>query len=187
MIYPTKVEVNGHIYPINTDYRYGLACMRANSDSKLTKLERFYAILTILLGPDVLTEDEPLLMPKLEKYLRCGKEENDKIEDIDMDYIQDEDIIDTSIRQVYGIDINKENLHWYEYNKLISGLTEECILNRVRDIRSYDLSEEKDEKRRKKIIEAKNRVALKEYREKTDKEKELDEFWDNIIERSNKK
>ena len=185
MIYPTKMEANGHIYSINTDYRYGLACMRAINDSTITKLERYYALLTILLGEDVLEEDEDILMSKIEIYLRCGKEENTSNDEIDMDYIQDEDLIDTSIRQVYKIDINKENMHWYEYNKLISGLTEECILNRVRDIRSYDLSEEKDEKRRKKIIEAKNRVALKENHIKTDKEKELDEFWDNIIERSN--
>ena len=187
MIYPTKMEANGHIYPINTDYRYGLACIRAINDPTITKIERYYALLTILLGDNVLEEDEDILMPKIEKYIRCSKEENISEEEIDMDYIQDEALIDTSIRQVYKIDINKESIHWYEYNKLISGLTEECILNRVRDIRSYDLSEEKDEKRKRKITEAKNRVALKETHIKTDKEKELDEFWDNIIERSNQK
>lgn len=182
MIYPTKMEANGHVYPINTDYRYALACFRAINDLEITNTERYYAIQTILLGEKVLEEDEIILQDKIAKYLRCGSEENTSLEDIDMDYFQDETLIRTSIRQVYnGLDITKENLHWWEYNELISGLTEECELNRVRDLRSYDLSEEKDEKRRRKISEAQQRVALKINVPEDKKNKEIDEFWDNIL------
>ena len=182
MIYPTKMEANGHIYPINTDYRYALACLKAINDNEITERERYIAIQTILLGENVLEEDEIVLQNKIALYLRCGKEENTSVDEIDMDYFQDESLIRTSIKQVYhGFDINKEYLHWYEYNELISGLTEECLLNKVRDLRSYDLSEEKDEKRRQKIFEAQQRVALKIDVPKTDKEKELDEYWDNIL------
>lgn len=182
MIYPTKMEANGHIYPINTDYRYALACLRAINDTTITDLERYEAVQTILLGENVLEEDEKILRHKIELYLRCGKEENTSTDEIDMDYFQDESLIRTSIKQVYhGLDINKENMHWYEYNELISGLTEECLLNRIRDLRNYDLSEEKDEKRKKKISEAQQRVALKIDIPKTKEEKEIDEFWDNIL------
>lgn len=182
MTYPTKMEANGHIYPINTDYRYALACFRAINDPNITTLERYYAIQTILLGEDVIDGDEEILEKKIATYLRCGKEENTSIEEIDMDYFQDESLIRTSIRQVYhGLDVTKEHLHWWEYNELISGLTEECELNRVRDLRSYDLSQEKDEKRRRKISEAQQRVALKIDVPKIKEDKEIDEFWNSIL------
>ena len=182
MTYPTKMEANGHIYPINTDYRCALACFKAINDLTITERERYYAIQTILLGENVLEEDEKILQEKIPIYLRCGKEENTSQDEIDMDYFQDEALIRTSIKQVYhGLDITKEYLHWYEFNELISGLTEECLLNKVRDLRNYDLSEETDEKRRRKISEAQQRVALKIETPKTKEEKEIDKFWDNIL------
>ena len=53
-MYPTKMEANGHIYPINTDYKVGLACFKALNDTEITDTERFYAIETLLLGENVL-------------------------------------------------------------------------------------------------------------------------------------
>lgn len=183
-MYPTKMEgKNGHIYNINTDYRIALACFKALNDTEITDLERFYAIETLLLGEDVLEEDEPILKEKISNYLRCGKKENIEVEEKDFDYLQDEQEVKTSIRQCYNnLDIGKlEYLHWYEYNELISGLTNDSLINKIRDLRNYDISDIKDEKQKKKIIEAQQRVALKEEHIKTDEEKEIDEFWNNII------
>lgn len=181
-MYPTKMEANGHIYPINTDYRVALACFKALNDIEITNLERFYAIETLLLGENVLSEDELILNQKIELYLRCGKEENISEEERDFDYLQDEVEVRTSIRQCYNnLDINKlDYLHWYEYNELISGLTNESLINKIRELRSFDLSEVSDEKRKQKIIEAQKKVALKEIHIKTKEEEEIDEFWNNI-------
>lgn len=181
-MYPTKMEANGHVYNINTDYRVALACFKALEDTEITNLERFYAIETLLLGSDVLEEDEEILQKKIAIYLRCGKEENIEEEEKDFDYLQDEVNTRTSIRQCYHINLNEVSyMHWYEYNELISGLTEETLISKIRDLRSYDLSEEKDEKRRNEIIKAQERVALKEIHIKTKEEEELDEFWENIV------
>lgn len=181
-MYPTKMEANGHIYNINTDYRVALACFKALEDTEITNLERFYAIETLLLGSDVLEEDEEILQKKIAIYLRCGKEENIEEEEKDFDYLQDEVNTRTSIRQCYHINLNEVSyMHWYEYNELISGLTEETLISKIRDLRSYDLSEEKDEKRRNEIIKAQERVALKEIHIKTKEEEELDEFWESIV------
>lgn len=181
-MYPTKMEANGHVYNINTDYRVALACFKALEDTEITNLERFYAIETLLLGSDVLEEDEEILQKKIAIYLRCGKEENIEEEEKDFDYLQDEVNTRTSIRQCYHINLNEVSyMHWYEYNELISGLTEETLISKIRDLRSYDLSEEKDEKRRNEIIKAQERVALKEIHIKTKEEEELDEFWKSIV------
>ena len=176
------MEANGHIYDINTDYRIALACFKAINDTEINDIERFYVIETMLLGDNVLEEDEQILHDKIAKYLRCGKDENISEDERDFDYLQDEEVARTSIRQCYHINLNEISyMHWYEYNELISGLTSESLLNKIRNLRSYDLSEVTDEKRKQKIIEAQNRVALKETHIKTEEEKEIDEFWNKII------
>ena len=181
-MYPTKMEANGHIYKINTDYRIALACFKAIYDSEINDVERFYAVETLLLGENVLEEDEKILQNKIEKYLRCGKNDNINEDEKDFDYIQDEEITRTSIRQCYHLNLNEiPYMHWYEYNELISGLTNESLLNNIRDLRNYDLSEVTDEKQKQKIIKAQERVALKEIYIKTKEEKEIDEFWENIV------
>lgn len=181
-MYPTKMEANGHIYSINTDYRVALACFKALNDNEINDLQRFYAVETLLLGSDVLEEDENILYDKIITYLRCDREENTPAEEVDFDYLQDEVNVRTSIRQCYNnLDIGKlEYLHWYEYNELISGLTDDTLISKIRDTRSCDLSEINDEKTKNRIIEAKKRVALKDNHIKTQEEKEIDEFWDSI-------
>ena len=187
MTYPTKMEANGHIYKINTNYKYGLACLRVIDDEELTPRERYYAIETILLGPNVAMEDSTILQDKITKYLRCGREENTNDGEIDMDFFQDESIIKTSLRQCYKIKPEEiEELSWYEYNDLISGLTEETLLNRIRDIRSRDINEIKDTKEKNRLIKAKQQVALKpkEYVRTKEQEESIEQFYkDAQIER----
>ncbi len=163
MSYPTKMEANGHIYNINTDYRVALACLRVISDVSITDLERFYACESLLLGYDVLSQDEYILKTKIKEYLMCGREESSDNSEIDMDYFQDEKYIRTSIKQVYhGLDILKlDYLHWYEFNELIEGLTTDSVLERIRELRTYDVSNISDEKEKQRIIKAKEKVALK--------------------------
>ena len=161
-MYPTKMEANGHIYEINTDFRIALACFKAMNDPEITNLERFYAVETLLLGDEVDSNDEMILQDKLLNYLRCGQTENMDEEKIDMDYIEDESKIRTSIRQCYHLDLNKiDYMHWWEYNELISGLTSESLLNKIRELRSFDLNEIKDVKEREKVRKAQEYVALK--------------------------
>lgn len=181
-MYPKKIEANGNIYEINTDFRVALACFRAINDEEITELEKFYAVETLLLGANVDPKDSFILNQKIQTYLRCGQTENIEDNEINFDYIQDEEYVRTSIRQCYQINLNNiPYMHWYEYNELIAGLTEDTLLSKIREIRSYDLSEVKDENQRKKIIEAKEKFAIKRKTIKTEKEKEIDIFWDTIL------
>ena len=66
--YPEYMEANGNLYKINTDFRVGLACMRAIDDPEINNTERFYAIESMLLGFDVREEDEIVLQDKIATY-----------------------------------------------------------------------------------------------------------------------
>ena len=182
-MYPTKIEANGRVYPINTDYRVALACLEAIYDEEISDFERYFAVEGLLLGYDINNEDRGILKEKMAIYLRCGEEENTPDGEVDFDYFEDMKYIRPSIRQTYnGLDIDKiDYLHWWEYNELISGLLPDSVLNRVRELRNYDLNEIKDAKTKQKMTKAKQSVALnkrKRKKELTDEEmNNIEEFY----------
>lgn len=180
-MYPEYMEIDGKDYKINTDYRVALACFRAINDDEINDTERSLAIVTLLLGEDFPFELMSLAVPKCINYLRCGREENTSEEDIDMDYEQDKGRIMASFRSCYQMDINKENICWWEFNDLIEGLKEDDVLNRVRNIRRANPDEISNEKDRQDLINAQKRLAIKIKEKKTPEQEEIDKFWDKII------
>lgn len=182
-MYPTKMEANGRIYEINTDYRVALACFKALYDVELSDVERYYAIEGLLLGTNVNEDDSAILKGKIEKYLSCERKETDikTEEERSYDYVQDEVLTKTSIRQCYHINLNEISyMHWYEYNELIEGLTDDCVINKIREIRTTDVGKIDDQKQKDRILELQERYAIKVEHKKTEEEKEIDEFWAKI-------
>lgn len=182
-MYPTKMEANGHIYNINTDYRVALACLKAINDEEISDLVRYLAVEALLLGTNVDNNDREILKNKIPVYLRCGKEENTPTSEIDFDYLQDEEAVEMSIRQAYnGFDLSRiEYLHWWEYNKLISGLLPDSLINRIRETRTLDEKDFKNPKQKEKIRKAKEQVAIKKQKKQrtftNEEQNNMEEFY----------
>ena len=172
MNYPTYVIINGERFDINTDFKVAIKCQQVAEDETIYDEERALAIIYLLFGEKGLkSEYKEELLIKAKKYLSCGKEVKEATEEPDMDFIEDYSYIKTSFRSDYGINIDRENMHWWEFFDLINGLSNSemgncCILNRVRNIRNCDLKTIDDPKERKKMQEAKKQVALKKYKPK---------------------
>ena len=188
MRYPTKVKIEDREYEINTDFRIAIECNQIALDDKISDFERALAIIYKLYGEKGLNAKYDLnrLLELAQKYLSCGKEvENDKNEEPDMDFVQDMDYIEASFMSDYNIDLSNTKMHWWKFYNLINGLSNSemgscCVLNRVRNLRTYDTSQIKDSKERSKIEKAKQQVALKK------KEKPLTDKQKESIERFNK-
>lgn len=192
-MYPEYVEVEGKKYKINTDYRVAIECNRIGQDEKIGDYERALAIIYTLYGEEGLnnTEHHQKLLELALKYLSCGQEvDKTNIEEPDMDYIQDKDYIEASFMSDYHIDLETTHMHWWKFNNLINGLSNSelgncCVLNRIRNIRNMDLKDIQDAKERQKLIEAKQRVALKKKDKKIEmteeQKKSVEEFYKNIV------
>ena len=173
--YPEYVEVENVKYKINTDFRVAIECNRIAEDENIGDFERVLGIIYTLFGEEALNTPSHYekLLKLTQKYLSCGKElETNSNEDVDMDFIEDYSYIKTSFRSDYGINLDKENMHWWEFYDLMNGLSNSelgncCVLNRIRNLRNYDVSQIKDFKERDKIIKAKNQVALKKNKNVT--------------------
>lgn len=180
---PEYIMVDGKKIKINTSYKVALRCNEISKDTHIGKVEKTMAIIYLLFGDEAL-EDEKNYETYIRlafDYLKCGEDERnfDNDGERDMDFSQDYGLIKASFKSDYGIDIEKEDLHWWDFYMYLNGLTENCVLNRVRELRTYDINKIKDEKEREKLIRSKKRFALKEEEvELTEKQKQsVEKFY----------
>lgn len=189
MNYPKVAKIDGKVYSINTDFRVAIECNRIAEDESINDLERALAIIYTLFGEEGINTPEHYekLLEMAKKYLLCGKEYDDETnEKPDMDFIQDMDYIEASFMSDYHIDLTETKMHWWKFYNLMNGLSNSelgncCVLNRIRNLRNYDVSEIKDVRERDKIIKAKNQVALKKQEKEVklteEQQKSVDEFY----------
>lgn len=187
--YPRFAEIKGIKYEINTDFRVALECNEI-ANSEIKDEERSLAIIYLLFGEQGLNDYENWnsLLRIAIKFLSCGKEIEDEYDNEEkegnMDYKQDWGYIRTSFFSEYAIDLDKEKMHWWRFYELLCGLSEKCILSRVRFIRDFDIGQIKDSAEREKWIKQKEMVALKQTKnEKSSEEKRLDELFEKQLRR----
>lgn len=175
--YPELITVDNKDYEINADFRYALACFKCINDPEISDTERGYGVIGILYKEEPPNLQEALHMAV--KYLQCGKEPQPEDHQPDMSFDYDENYIKSSFMSDYRIDLDDTHMHWWKFCNLLQGLTDDCILNRVRDIRNYDISSVKDVKSREKVIRAKRNVALPNNISE-EEESILDDFYSQI-------
>ena len=183
-----KIQIEDTVYTADTDFRTAIKCNEIATDKKIGDYERVLGIICTMFGTDAI--NNPMHYEKLLKwalnYLSCGKE-IESTDTPDMDYTEDMEYIEASFMSDYQIDLENTEMDWHKFNKLINGLSNSelgncCVLNRVRNLRNYDVSEIKDAKEREKILKAKESVALKKYK----KENNLTEEQEKSMEELNK-
>lgn len=184
--YPRFAKVGEKKYKINTNYKVALECERV-AKSNVSEEERAMAIIYLLFGDEGIenSQDWNDLLAIALKYLNCGKEkleDEDEEEIIDMDFKQDWEYIRTSFFYDYKVKLEEDTyMHWWEFYNLLCGLSEKCILNRVRFVRTFDIEQIKDSSEREKWIKQKERLALKQEEQKSDEQKRLDELFEQQL------
>lgn len=183
---PEYAKVKNKKYKINTDFRIAIECNKIAQDNEISDVERALAIIYKLYGDEGLenSQDWNKLLEIAIKYLNLERDKNTENEEPDMDFVEDIRYIRSSFIQDYKYNpYDMEYLHWYDFFNDLSNLSNSefgncCILNRIRNLRTFDVSQIKDPKEKNKIIRAKEQVALKKKVKMTDKQKKSqDEFY----------
>ena len=192
MDYPKYVKIGDKKYKINTDFRVAIECQEIALDDSIGDFERALAIIYKLFGDDGLDDSNNYekLLELAQKYLSCGKEVDNKTnEEPDMDFVQDMDYIEASFMSDYNIDLQNTEMHWWKFYNLMNGLSNSemgncCVLNRIRNLRTFDTKDIKDQKELVKINEAKKQVALKKREVKKEltyeQKRNIDNFYEKI-------
>lgn len=158
---PEYAKIGNKKYKINTDFKIALECNEIAEDDTISDYERALAIIYKLYGDEGLNnkQDWQKLLEIASKFLRCGMEETKSNNKQDMDFIQDYKFIQASFKSDYGIELS--NMHWYDFYMYLNGLTDKCILSRIRELRTFDLTQIKDPKEKQKIIDLQKQFELK--------------------------
>lgn len=167
MSYPEYIQVNDKKYKINTDFRIAIQCNSIIADESIGDFERTLAVIYKLFGEEALCDYDnyETIIQKAFTYLCCGKDIRESNEEPDMDFEADMDYIEASFMSDYGIDLSNTKMHWWKFYNLLNGLSDSelgncCVLNRIRNLRTYDTSKIKDSKEKNKIEKAQKQFSL---------------------------
>ena len=172
---PEFAKIGDKKYKINTDFRIAIECNEIAQDDTIKDTERALAIIYKLYGDEGLDnpQDYEKLLEIAIKFLTLGKNtgsDNSSNDEIDMDFVEDMDYIEASFMSDYKIDLSETKMHWYKFYNLLEGLSNSdigncCVLNRIRNLRNFDVSKIKDSKEREKMARAKEMVSLNKKHE----------------------
>lgn len=164
---PEFAKVNNKKYKINTDFRVAIKCNEISLDKSINSYEKTLAIIYLLYGEEGLNDSDNYeqLLNLAYKYLNCGveKADNEEPEEPDMDFVQDQKLIESSFKYDYGYNpYQLKYLHWWDFYNDVCNLSNSefgtcCVLSRVRTLRTYDTSQIKDIDTREKIEKAKRK------------------------------
>lgn len=189
---PEYVRIGNKNYKINTDFRVALECNNIAQDENIDINEKSLAIICKLFGDDGLDnpQDWEELMRLGFKFLTLNKnvDDVDQSTEVDMDFEQDRAYIRSSFIQDYNYNpYDKDYLHWWDFYNDLNNLSNNefgdcCILNRVRNLRTLDLSKIKDFKERERLTKAKEAVSLKKNKRDVKLTKEQEESMNKLNE-----
>ncbi|MCI8287880.1 MAG: hypothetical protein HFH89_09555 [Lachnospiraceae bacterium] len=190
---PLPTEYRG--FPIDSDFQIGIQIMQALEDGKLSRQEGQAVALSLLF----LQEDaqgNQLLLPDAETALEglvwfltdWNHDHNSKVDKTRItDFNIDQWRIYSAFKQHYGINLNTDKLHFWEFMGLLTTLPE-CAYTRVIDIRAKKITSKMGKDEKKVYAELKKVYALDQLNEVeyTDNQKEAIDEFDRMMEEQKK-
>ena len=180
---PTKVEIDGIEYNINTDFRYWINYTLLLEDNSFTEEEKILTILQLVFV-DNIPENLQEAFEKIKWFYNCGEEiksnvskpigksKNDKI----FDYEYDANYIYSAFMTQYHIDLQDINLHWWKFQALFKALDDNLLFSKIQKYRAIDLKDIKDSKEKAFYKKMKKLYELPRYEIEIENKEQLNEW-----------
>lgn len=174
---PLPEEWNG--YPVNTWFQIGIQVYLVSEDRDLMEFERAEIIRELLFPQEVPTAEE--VQECIAWFLngwchdRSPKEKNKRRL---LDFNKDQWRIYADFRQIYGINLNEADLHWWEFMGMLWNMPQrqssflQVIEIRQKKITSKMGKEEKEAIRKAQYVYGLEDIGDKQKREYTEEEKQ---------------
>ena len=163
---PDSVTVDGKKYRVDLDFRNVLRMLDIMDDETLTPEARDWVALSCVMKKPKLEA-----FPAIKKLLFGDKKESGEERKRVTSFEQDADMIRAAFRQVYGINLYKDHLHWFEFTELLNALPEGNRYMETIGIRTRPMppATKYNREEREWLAMAKQRVALKESDEQIER------------------
>lgn len=175
---PTSFVINNKTYEFNSGFRESIIFTLMMQDDSLTDEEKILGALKLYYP--IIPKDTEKALEKIYWFYSKGnvEEDNKKVKQGKRifkrnnkkayDFEVDSDLIFTAFMSQYNINLNKENLHWWEFTALFNSLNDDNEIVKIMNYRTIDLTSIEDKKERKmysdlqKYYSLENRISKEE-------------------------
>lgn len=166
---PHQVKIDGVNYQINCDFRTSIKFELLIQESESSQREKI--IETLKLYFNVIPKNIDVAIERIIWFYSCGntcktpKEDQKEKRSIEVNqraysFNYDKNYIFSAFYQVYGIDLTKENLHWWKFKALFSALPDECLFSKIMYYRTVEISSKMSREYQQRLRELKEIYAL---------------------------
>ena len=156
---PTKFEIDGKEYEINYDFRTSILFCLLMNDPELTEEEKILQGLQLyypVIPPNIEEAYKKILYfysrgndiednKKVKQGKRIFKRNNNRAYDFEVDA----NLIFSAFMTQYNINLNRDNLHWWEFMSLFNSLKDDTEIVKIMNYRTIDVNTIEDKKERK--------------------------------------
>lgn len=156
---PTSFSIDNKKYEFNYDFRTSILFCLLMQDTELTEEQKILQGLQLYYPeiPDNVEEAYEKILyfysrgkdiednKKVKQGKRIFKRNNNRAYDFEVD----SDLIFTAFMTQYNINLNKENLHWWEFMALFNSLNDTNEIVKIMNYRTIDINSIEDKKERK--------------------------------------
>ena len=182
-------ETTPNGFRIKTNYKQGIKFELLMQDKSLNKEEQVELALNIFyyrkdLKKIKTSEEIEKRIEDIIWFYKCGKKdktsqkkENNKRKQI-YSYKFDDDKIYSAFIQQYNMDLQKNNIHWWQFKSMFEGLTNATQIVEVMGYRALDLTKIKNKQEKKRYKELQELYKLPDMRSEEEKEEDFAEaLW----------
>lgn len=177
-------KITPNNYKINTSYKQGIKFELLMQDNELQKEEKVMLALALFYDkkeinqiktPEELQKriNDILWFYKCNKIEQNNKGVNARKEKQIYSYEFDADKIYSAFMQQYNVDLQKTDLHWWQFRSMFESLTDKTQIVEIMSYRAIDLSKIKDKEEKKRYKELKKIYALPDMRTQEQKESDF--------------
>lgn len=184
-----KLPTEWKEYPIDTDFQIGIMISQCMVDEELSKTERLYAAINLLYeDPDKVPSSLEEAMEGINWFLNDWNHDNipkskkKEKQIVTMDFDVDQWRIYAAFKKQYGIDLNKESMHFWVFMGLLTSL-EDCNFTKVVSIREKQITSKMSKEEKESIRNAKeiyriekNEDSVETEEEKVERQEAIDAF-----------
>lgn len=157
---PEKVTINSTEYAINSDFRTVI-----KAEILIEKEPKDLIKQVLQLFFPVLPHNAEQAVEKFIWFYRCGQcsgssGSSGSSGQKAYSFEYDGNYIYSAFFQQYGIDLAKENLHWWQFKALFNSLSEDCLFTKIMQYRTAEITSDMPKKEKERIRKLKRIYAL---------------------------
>lgn len=165
---PRQVEIDGVKYNINCDFRTSINFELLIQESEMSGTEKVNNALKLYFRD--IPKNTDLAIEKILWFYSCGKNsqnESKTNKNHQIGFVQraysfkhDSNYIYSAFYQQYGIDLAKEELHWWKFKALFNSLMDDCLFSKIMYYRTVEINSKMGKEYQQKLRKLKEIYAL---------------------------